>query len=388
MRGEFPNWAEIDLDAIAHNVKGLKKHIGDKTELMAVVKANAYGHGAAQVAKVALESGASRLAVNRVIEGLELRRAGIDSPILLLGYATPEEAGSIVRSNLTPTVNTKELAFALSNESVAKGKETPVHVKVDTGLGRFGLLPWEVEDFVRELIKLPGIFLEGIWTHFAAADEEDKSYTYRQFNLYLEVVRKLEEEGISFPIHHVANSAATLDLPEMHLDMVRCGITIYGLYPSKDVSRSVQLRPAMSLKARVARLRTLPEGSSISYGRTYITTKPTPVALVPFGYGDGYHRLLSNRGEVLVRGKRAPVIGRVCMDQFAVDVSGIEGVKEGEEVVIIGKQGDEEITVEDVASWAQTINYEVVTAIAARVPRVYLKEGEVVSTETLLNRIK
>jgi alanine racemase len=174
----------------------------------------------------------------------------------------------------------------------------------------------------------------------------------------------------------------------MHLDMVRCGITIYGLYPSKEVSRSVPLRPAMSLKARVARLRTLPEGSSISYGRTYITTKPTPIALVPFGYGDGYHRLLSNRGEVLIRGKRVPIVGRVCMDQFMVDVSGIEGVKEGEEVVIIGRQGDEEITVEDVASWAQTINYEVVTAIAARVPRVYLKEGEVVSIETLLNRKK
>ncbi|HIC95808.1 TPA: alanine racemase, partial [Candidatus Bipolaricaulota bacterium] len=354
----------------------LKRLVGEKTELMAVVKANAYGHGAVPVARTVLRSGASRLAVNRVIEGVQLRQAGIAAPILVLGYACPGEAEAIVQHDLTPTVNTQELALALSKASVARGKETPVHVKVDTGLGRFGLLPEEVVAFVKGLLRLAALRLEGIWTHFATADEADKGYTHRQFETYRQVVERLEGEGIHFPLHHVANSAATLDLPETHLDMVRCGITLYGLYPSTEVSRPIALRPAMSLKSRVARIRTLPAGSSISYGRTYTTRRPTPIALIPLGYGDGFHRLLSNRGAVLIGGKRASIVGRVCMDQFMVDVSGIEGVQEDDEVVVIGRQGGEEISAEEVAAWAETINYEVVTAITARVPRVYIGGGD------------
>lgn len=372
---EGPTWAEIDLDAIAHNTRQLKKLVGEKTELMAVVKANAYGHGAVPVTRTVLKGGGSRLAVNRVSEGVQLRQAGITAPILVLGYAPPAEAETIVQHDLTPTVNTQELALSLSKASVAHGRETAVHVKVDTGLGRFGLLPEEVVAFVKGLMKLAALRLEGIWTHFATADEADKSYTYRQFGIYQQVVERLGGEGIHFPLHHVANSAATLDLPETHLDMVRCGITLYGLYPSTEVSRPIALRPAMSLKSRVARIRTLPAGSSISYGRTYTTSRPTPAALIPLGYGDGFHRLLSNRGAVLIRGKRAPIIGRVCMDQFAVDVSGIEGVQQDDEVVVIGRQGEEEISAEEVAAWASTINYEVVTAITARVPRVYIEGG-------------
>ena len=383
MQNQWLTWAEIDLDAIAHNVRQLKRHIGERVKLTAVVKANAYGHGAVPVARTALENGAERLAVNRVVEGIELRRAGIAAPILILGYSPPWEAEAIVRHDLTPTITEREVALALARAAASQGKTVPVHVKVDTGMGRFGLLPKEVVDFAKGLADFPNLRLEGLYTHFATADEADKSHTRRQFGIFLDVLKRLEEAGIEVPIRHAANSAATLDLPETHLDMVRCGIAIYGLYPSAEVSHSVPLKPAMSLKSRVARLRTLPAGSCISYGCTYVTSSPTRVALVPVGYGDGYHRLLSNRGQVLIRGRRAPILGRVCMDQFVVDVSDIPGVRLNDEVVVFGRQGEEEISAEEVAAWAQTINYEVVTALMPRVTRVYLRGGRAVAVRPL-----
>jgi alanine racemase len=381
-------WAEIDLDAIAHNTRELKRLIGGKTELMAVVKANAYGHGAVPVAEAALENGASRLAVNRVVEGVQLRQAGIMAPVFIMGYTLPAQAETIVRWDLTPTVNTHEQAQALSTAASHQGKVLPIHVKVDTGLGRFGLLPGEMVDFVEALSALPGLVLEGIYTHFAIADAVDKTYTLQQFEIFRDVVRRLEEAGFTIPIKHVAGSAATLDLPGTHLDMVRCGITLYGLRPSDEVEPTIPLRPAMTLKSRVARVRTLPAGSSISYGRTYTTSEPTRVALVPVGYGDGYHRLISNRGQVLIRGQRAPIVGRVCMDQFVVKASHIPDVQQHDEVVLLGQQGDEEITAEEVATWAGTINYEVTTSILPRVTRVYLKDGQVVAMRSLVETVK
>jgi alanine racemase len=377
-------WAEVDLDAIAHNARGLKERAGQETELMAVVKANAYGHGAVPVARAALENGASRLAVNRALEGVELRQAGLTAPILILGYSLPGEAETIVRWDLTPTVTTVEGALALSAVSDRQGKVTLIHVKVDTGMGRFGLLPDEVVAFVRRIAELPGLKLEGLFTHFAVADLADKTYTRRQFARYMQVAQQLEEVGFTIPLKHVANSAANLDLPEMHLDVVRCGIALYGLRPSDEVEPTIPLKPAMTLKSRVARVRTLPPGSGISYGCTYTTTRPTSVALVPVGYGDGYHRLLSNKGSVLIGGKRAPIVGRVCMDQFVVDITGIEGVRQDDEVVVFGHQGEEEISAEEVAALAGTINYEVVTSILPRVTRVYLKGGQVVEVRPLV----
>ena len=366
-------WAEVDLDAIAHNARQLKRHIGDRTALMAVVKANAYGHGAVPVARVALRSGATHLAVSRVEEGVQLRAGGITAPILVMGYAVPAQAADIVRHRLTPTVNTLELAQALS-AAVAKQRTRPlaVHLKVDTGLGRFGVLPEEMLHFAQALVDLPAILLDGFYTHFCSADETDTSHTYNQFELYQRLAQQLEEAGIAIRLHHVANSAATLRFPKMHLDLVRCGIALYGLRPSPEVETVIPLRPAMTLKSRVARVRTLPACSGISYGRTYVTPTTMPVALVPVGYGDGYHRVLSNKGAVLIRGKRAPIVGRVCMDQFVVDVSGIPDVQRDDEVVILGRQAQEEITSDEIAAWAGTINYEVVTSILSRVPRVYL----------------
>jgi len=368
-------WAEIDLDAIALNAASLKAHAGGKAELMVTVKANAYGHGAVPVARAAMEGGATRLAVHRTLEGVQLRQAGITAPILIMGYTLPAESERIVRWDLTPTVNSQPQAEALSAAAMAAGKPLPIHVKIDTGMSRYGLLPDEVLDFVRFLSRLPGLVLEGLYTHYAVADLADKTFTRHQFGIYMDVVKRLEAAGFTFPLKHVANSAATLDLPEMALDMVRCGIALYGLRPSDEVEPAVPLRPALTLKSRVARVRTLPAGASISYGRTYITDKPTRVALVPVGYGDGYHRILSNRGAVLIHGQRAPIVGRVCMDQFVVDVSHIPGVRLHDEVVLIGQQGAGHITAEEVARWAETINYEVTTGLLPRVVRVYLRGG-------------
>ncbi len=377
MLDEFPVWAEIDLDAIAHNVAAIKRHVGERVAVMAVVKANAYGHGAAPVARVALESGASWLAVNRVGEGVALRQAGIHAPILVMGYSPVAGAPTAVAHDLTLTVTSMALARSLSAAASGAGKTVPVHVKIDTGMGRFGLLPHEAVDFIRALTRLPGLTLEGVYTHFAVADSLNKDYTHRQFAIYREILTALAVADIQVPVRHVANSAATLDLPEMHLDAVRPGIAIYGLRPSDEVPPAIPLRPALTLKSRVGRVRTLPAGSSISYGRTFITERPTPVALIPCGYGDGYIRLNSNRGAVLIHGQRAPIRGRVCMDQFVVEISGIENVRLNDEVVLIGRQGGDEVSAEEVARWAETINYEVVTQLLPRVPRVYLRGGQI-----------
>lgn len=379
-------WAEIDLDAIAANVTALRRCLPPGTEFMAVVKANAYGHGAVQVARAVVAAGATWLGVNLADEGVQLRRAGLGCRILILGYVPPWEAEKVVFHSLTPTVNTPQQALATASASRWRGLATAVHVKVDTGMSRFGLLPEEVVPFLRQLNALPHLHCEGLWTHFATADEADKAFTYQQLSIYQQVVRRLDEAGLRPRYRHVANSAATLNLPEAHLDLVRCGIAIYGLYPSRAVGREVALRPALALKACVGRVSAHPAGTSVGYGRTYVAERDFVAALVPGGYADGLRRSLSNLGEVLVRGRRARILGRVSMDQVVVDVTHIPGVEVGDEVVVLGRQGEECITAEDLAAWTETINYEVVTAIAARVPRLYLREGRVVATETLVDQ--
>jgi alanine racemase len=376
-------WAEIDLDAVAHNVGALKALVGDKTQLLAIVKGNGYGHGALPVARTALESGASWLGVNFCDEGVQLRHAGIRAPILLVGYTPAWQATAVVANRLTPTVNSLEVAEALST-AAGLDDPLPVHVKVDTGLSRYGMMPDEVVPFCQRLAEMKGIRLEGFSTHFASADSKDKSSTRRQLAIYLDTLKRLQQAGISIPIRHVAASGAVLDMPETHLDMVRCGITIYGLYPSDEVSTSIGLRPALRLKARVARVRTLPAGTGVGYGSTFVTSRATTAALVPIGYADGVKRSYSNRGSVLIRQQRARLLGRVSMDQLVVDVTDIPGVVEGDEVVLIGRQGAAEITAEEMASVMGTINYEVVVGLSARLPRVYYRGGKEVSYTTLV----
>lgn len=377
-------WAEIDLDAIACNARELKKRTGGNSRLLAVVKANAYGHGAVMAARAAAEAGAEYLGVACADEGAELRLAGVSLPILVMGYVAPWEADKVVTHGLTPTLTTRQLALALAALAAQRKLVVPVHIKVDTGMNRFGLAPRDTAFFAQFVRTLPGLKAEGVYTHFAVADEADKTFTREQFRTFIDTA-----EGMPWiPCRHVANSATILDMPEMCLEMVRPGISLYGAYPSRQVQRSIKLKPALSLKSRVARLHDLTPGESVSYGRTWVADKPTRVALVPCGYADGMLRCLSNKGSVLVRGQRAPIRGRICMDQFMVDVGHIPRVRADDEVVLIGRQQDEEITAEEVAGLAGTISYEIFCGISPRVPRVYLKGGEVVAVETLVEKVE
>jgi len=369
-------WAEIDLDAISHNVQAFKRHVGENVEIMAVVKANAYGHSAVQVAQAALQAGATRLAVHRMIEGIELRQAGIHAPILIMGYTPASGTEQIVEWQLTPSLITLEFAETLSAHAVNKATRIPVHIKVDSGMNRYGLLPPEVPDFAKLIVKLPGLQLEGLFTHFATADWADQTFVIGQLADFNGVVAALQANHIQIPLVHAANSAATMRLPEAHFNAVRIGIAMYGLDPSDEWSPVFEIQPALSMKSRVSRVRNLPAGAGISYGRTAITEKPIQAALVPVGYGDGFHRILSNKGSVLIHGQRAPILGRVCMDQFVVDISEIPGVKQDDEVVVIGRQGDSLIRAEEIGRLAGTINYEVTTSLLPRVKRVYLRNHE------------
>jgi alanine racemase len=370
-------WAEIDLDAIEWNVRAYKRHVGEGVKVIAVVKANAYGHGAAQVGKTALEAGAEMLAVHRAIEGVELRKAGIQAPILVMGYTPSDGAQLIVDWRLTPSLMTVEFAQALSARASASGAKVPVHVKVDTGMSRYGLLPEELVDFLRSIQPLPGIWGEGVFTHFATADWADQSYVLQQLALFQETLSAAGTAGFTFPLVHAANSAAAMRLRAAHFNAIRPGIAMYGMHPSSEWPPVFEIRPALTLKSKVSRVRWLPSGAAVSYGRTFITQKPTLAALVPVGYGDGYHRILSNKGYVLIRGRRAPLIGRVCMDQFVVDASNIPDVQQDDEVVLVGRQEAEHIRAEEVAAWADTINYEITTALLPRVARVYFRNGQV-----------
>ena len=372
-------WAEIDLDAVADNVRLLKSQ-ANGAALLAVVKANAYGHGAVAVARAALAAGADRLGVICVDEGEQLRRAGITAPILVMGHTPAEEARRLVDLSLTPSVVSREVALALARVASERGIEVAVHLKVDTGLNRYGLPPSEAADLGRWLRDLAGVQVEGLFTHFASADERDKSHTLEQHRLFLSVAEQLDW----VPIRHVSNTATLLDMPDMSLEMVRPGLGIYGCYPSAQVNRSLPLRPALSLKSRVARLTSLAPGESVSYGRTWRASRPSLIGLVLCGYADGLPRALSNRGSVLVRGQRAPIVGRVCMDMCMVDLSDIPDVAVDDEVVIIGRQGEEEISADEVAELCGTISYEILCGISARVSRLYLRQGRIVSRQTLV----
>lgn len=376
-------WAEIDLDAIAWNVNAFRRIIGDGIDIFAVVKANAYGHGAIPITQAALMAGAKRAAVHRLVEAIELRDGGIEAPILVMGYTPPAGASAVVEKRLTPSVITLEFAEALSRQAQAAGVTVPVHIKVDTGMSRYGIMPSDVVGFARELGRQPGIILEGLFTHFATADWLDQSYTLQQIEVFNQLLKELKGARINFPVVHAANSAALAVRPEAYFNAVRPGISLYGLPPSPEWSAPFELKPALTLKSRVSRVADLPAGSTVSYGRTYIATHRIRAALIPVGYADGYPRALSNRGYVLVHGQRAPVIGRVCMDQFVVDISGIENVQQDDEVVLIGQQGDETITVQELADLAGTIQNEIIASLSARVVRVYLRDGKLESATSL-----
>jgi alanine racemase len=343
--------------------------VGPKVRVLAVLKADGYGHGAVRVARTVLNNGAGYLGVASIGEGAVLRQAGIAAPILVLGYTPAWQARELASNGLTATVFKLEVARALSRVAGERNEQIRVHVKVDTGMGRLGLLPDEVVPFVLDLQKLPHLVLEGIFTHFSVADQ-DPNYTRWQLDRFREVLAAVSEAGVEFPLVHAANSAAILSTPESHFSMVRLGIAMFGLHPSPGVRCPPDFRAALSFKTQVAQVKTLPSGSYVSYGNTYQTSGEQRIAVLPVGYADGFRRAPRHWGEVLVRGRRAPIVGRVCMDQTMIDVTAIADVRQGDEVVLIGEQAGERITAEDVAERLGTVNYEVVSEILARVPRV------------------
>ncbi len=369
--------ADINLDAIYHNVEQIKKFTGTNKKLMIVIKADGYGHGAIPIAKK-IDGIVDGYGIAIIEEGIELRKAGISKDILILGYTPPQHFKDLIKYNITPSVFQYSMALELSKEAVLQKKTVPVHIKIDTGMSRLGF--FNKENDIKEIIKiskLDGIRIEGIFTHFACADETDKSISYKQLNDFLQMISSLEKEGLNIPLKHISNSAGIIDLPEANLDMIRCGIATYGLYPSTKVSHTnIDLQAAMSLKSHVGFIKEVDKGTGVSYGRTYITSKRIKIATIPVGYGDGYPRNLSSKGRVLINGKYAPIIGRICMDQFMVDVTDIKDVKQGDVVTLIGKDGSESITVGELAQLSGRFNYEFICNIGKRIPRLYYSNKE------------
>jgi alanine racemase len=370
-------WAEIDLDALQFNIESIKNSIDKAAKIIAVIKTDGYGHGAIQIARILEEEEQVwGYAVATAEEAFSLRDARIQKPILILGYTFPYSYGQIIEEEVRSTVFTYEMAKELSDLAVTAGKDCRIHIKIDTGMTRIGIHPDdEGMALIRKISGLPGLQIEGIFTHFATADEADRTKTYHQMTLFKEYADRVDDElGIRIPMRHCSNSAGIAGIPEANMDAVRAGIILYGLWPSDEVKADgrIQLRPMLSLKSRVVYVKMVPRGQEISYGGTYTTTRDTRVATICIGYGDGYPRSLSNCGHVLVKGQRAPILGRVCMDQFMVDVTDIEQpVRVGEQVTLIGRDGGACITMEELGALSGRFNYELACDIGKRIPRIY-----------------
>ena len=384
------SWAEVDLDAIAHNLREIKGKLARNTQVMSVVKADAYGHGVFETVQTLLENGADRLAVSMLDEAIQLRKSGVKVPILILSYTDPCRAEELIQYDIAQTVFSMELAEQLSAAAVSASNTIKVHIKIDTGMTRVGFAPgYDAVKNIVAISKLPGIVVEGLFTHFSKADEWDKAYTNMQFERFAGICTELNRIGVFIPIKHVANSAAAMSYPEMHLDLIRPGIIQYGLYPSCEVDKTLlDLKPAMTLKSKVIMVKKVEAGCAVSYGGTFVTERESYIATLPIGYADGYSRLLSNKASVLIHGEYAKVIGNICMDQCMVDVTdlvlaGID-VSVGDEVVLFGNQGERELPVSVLASAMGTIPYELVCLIGKRIPRIYLKNGQMTNVRNYL----
>lgn len=374
--------AIVDLDAIASNIKNIRAKVDKNSGIIGIIKADAYGHGSVETAKVLLDNGADWLAVAVVDEGLNLRKNGITAPILLLGYTPELRLNDVINNGFIQTVYSYDTAKKLSEAASALGKKAVIHIKIDTGMGRIGYrVNEESADEIVKISKLPNIDVNGMFTHFSTADEADKAYTLEQYNKFVKMNDMLEKRGLHIPVKHAANSAAIMDFDNMMFNMVRPGIILYGAYPSDEVKKeNLSLSPAMSIKTHVSYVKDVNEGDSISYGRKYTAPSKRRIATIPVGYADGFIRAYSKGGKVLIRGEYAPIVGRICMDQFMVDVTDIDGVEVNDEVVLMGRQGDKEITADFIASVLDTINYEVFCTLSKRVPRQYIQNGKIVKT--------
>lgn len=370
-----PTYAEIDLRNLGHNIAQIRKFVSSNTKVMGVVKANAYGHGAVDISRSCEKSGVDYLGVASLGEALEIRSASVKTPILILSETPIAYLERIIDADLTQTVYTYELAQFLSDIAKQKGATAKIHIKVDTGMGRVGVLYDEALPLIKKILSLPNLYLEGIFTHFAKAEDSKSDFTVSQYKKFMELFGLLSKEGINIPIKHAANSAAMINYPFTHLDMVRVGICLYGLYPFRSVpsSKNLSLKKVLSFKTKILYLKKAPKGTTISYGSSYAAPKDTKIATLPVGYADGLSRGLSNNGQVIIRGRRYPIVGNVTMDMTMIDTDDEQEIEAGDDVVIIGKQKEEEITADDIAKILGTINYEVICGIGKRVPRVYLR---------------
>lgn len=372
--------AYVDLDAIEENFEAMKANLKEGTKIAAVVKANGYGHGSVPIAKmIEKKDYLWGFAAATAEEAIELRKNGIEKPVLILGYVFPEDYPDLIKLDIRPTVFRLDMAEELSREASLQGKEIPVHIKLDTGMSRIGFS--DTEESIQEICKiakLPGLKLEGMFTHFARSDEADKTSTENQLHRFLAFEKKCLEAGIQFQILHCSNSAGIIDLPEANLDMVRAGITVYGLYPSDEVKKElVPLKPAMEVKSHIVHIKEIAPGTEVSYGGIYQSDSRRRIATIPIGYADGYPRSLSNKGCILVAGKRAPIRGRVCMDQMMVDVTDIPEAANGMEVTIFGRDGESFLSVDELAALSGRFNYEFVCDLSQRIPRIYLRHGQI-----------
>jgi alanine racemase len=371
-----PTVCFVDLDALRWNFRQIRSRVGPQVKVLSMVKANGYGHGAPAISKALTTEGSDAFGVATLEEAVELREAGIRAPILVLAGAYPEQSDQFFDNALTPVIHALESLRELDAAVHSRRKTLNVHLKIDTGMGRLGLLATEFDSWLPKIKKLKALKIDGVFSHFSHAENVEGSYTQQQLKLFQTIVGRLRAEGISPSLVHLANSAATITLPAAYFDMVRPGLMLYGIYPSPAMGSQICLQPVLSWKTRILQLKKVPVGSSISYGQTFITKRESLIATLPIGYADGYPRLLSNRGEVLINGKRAPVVGRVCMDLTMIDVTDIGKTQQGDEVVLLGRQGDTEISADEMAVWAETISYEILTSIGARVPRIHYNTQE------------
>lgn len=374
-------YARVDLDAIAYNMEQMKQRIGEGAQIIAVIKMDGYGHGAVPIAEMFEENNYIwGYATASLEEAIALRKEGIKKPILVLGCIFPEQYEEMIFNDIRATVYMKETAEGISKAAAALGRKVRIHIKVDTGMGRLGFLPdTDTVKAIREISSLPNIELEGMFTHFAKADETDKGYTYKQHEKFVWMKDALEAEGADITYYHCDNSAGIIDFPDMKHNLVRAGISTYGMYPSDEVSqKAVDLKPALELISHVTFVKEVEAGTSISYGGTFTAPKRMKVATIPVGYGDGYSRGLSNKADVLIRGRRARILGRVCMDQFMVDVTDIPDVRFMDQAVLIGFDGEEHIPVEELSGLCGRFNYEFVCCLGRRIPRVYIQKGKIV----------
>ncbi len=368
-----PTWAEIDLDALVHNFQEVRRIVSQEVKILAVVKADAYGHGALESGKTLLEAGADALAVAFIDEAIALRQNGITDNILLLGYSSKGMIKDLLHWDLTPTVYQLDFAKALSDYCKKAALVCPIHIKIDTGMGRIGFSWQEASRMIEEISKLPGLLIEGVYSHFSTADEGDKAFTMTQWQRFRQILDDLKAKNIAIPLAHIANSAGLFDLEGLHLDMVRPGIVLYGLYPSDAVDRrKIDLKPVMRFKTRIIHIKKIQAGDPLSYGRSYVAKEERLIGTLAVGYADGLPRLLSDRGTVFIKGQELPILGNICMDQCMVDLSDLEKVDLYDEVEIFG----DHILVDDIAKKIGTINYELICMVNKRVPRLYLKDGK------------